>query len=96
MLSPENDALFQRIDDWFIEHLPDPPFYKAGNPDKAITWFKIAATEEMLQRLSPLVAILDKHGIAYDYVKTDNPGRAIYEDAFQVATVPEIDSRTLP
>lgn len=86
VLTAEEDALFRQIDDWFIEHLPQPPFYMLGNPDKAITWFKASATD-MLERLTPLVKILETHNVVYDLVRTDNPGRIIYEDAFQVAVV---------
>ena len=86
VLPAEDDALFQQVEDWFIEHLPQPAFYQDGNPDKAITWFKAEAVD-MLERLGPLRTLLDKHGVRYDIVRTDDPGRIIYEDPWQVAVV---------
>ena len=28
------------IDDWFLENLPEPPFYADGNSIGAVTWFE--------------------------------------------------------
>lgn len=35
-LTPEEAKLFEETDTWYIEALPEPPFYKDGNPQKAI------------------------------------------------------------
>jgi hypothetical protein len=85
-----NDAeidLFRSIDNWFIDNLPEPPFYKDGNPDKAVTWFKRDTTEKMMEELKPLMELLDKNKVEYDIVLTNFPGKIIYEDEYQVATV---------
>ena len=41
----------------------------------------------MLRELVPLLALLAKYDVAYDVVETDEPGRIVYEDEWQVGTV---------
>ena len=38
----EDQALYWKTRQWFVEHLPELPFYGADNdnPDGAVTWFK--------------------------------------------------------
>ncbi|MDX9979174.1 MAG: hypothetical protein RBU25_03905 [Lentisphaeria bacterium] len=87
-LTPEEAALFEEIDTWYTEVLPEPPFYKDGNPRKAIVWFK--DTQEVRQlalRLDPLVGLLDKYGVANQVSRTTTPGTIIYEDQYQVAVI---------
>ncbi|OHD55850.1 MAG: hypothetical protein A2Y33_14560 [Spirochaetes bacterium GWF1_51_8] len=86
-LNPEEIKLFQEIEAWFEEYLPNPPFYNDGNPDKAITYFKNNKTLHMLEKLIPLLKILEKYEVPYDVVYTNFPGRVIYEDDFQVAVI---------
>ncbi|MDR2942965.1 MAG: hypothetical protein LBV17_10280 [Treponema sp.] len=51
-VTEEEKQLFQNIDNWFIENLPNPPFYEEGNPNKYITWFKTKTTNDMIIKLS--------------------------------------------
>jgi dATP pyrophosphohydrolase len=97
-LSAQESALFHEIDGWFDEHLPEPPVYQSppapgGTP---ISWFKAAAAGEMLRRLEPLLAILERHGAPYDIVRTNRPGRIVYEDEFQVAAYLEEETEKKP
>ena len=78
---------YKEIEAWFEEYLPNPPFYDDGNPDKAITYFRNNKTAHMLEKLMPLLGLLDKYEVPYDVVYTNYPGKIIYEDAFQVAVV---------
>jgi hypothetical protein len=71
---------------WFEEHLPNPPFYDDGNPLRTLTWFKVSATH-MIERLSPLREILERHGVVVQAVTTANPGLIVYEDPYQVGAV---------
>lgn len=82
--------LFISIDLWFKEHLPEPPFYKNDNPDRAITYFKVETTLDLLEKMTPLFNILQKYNIAFDIVYTDSIGRILYEDEFQVAVVDQL------
>jgi hypothetical protein len=85
-LTAEEAALFEEIDSWYTSVLPEPPLYAQGNPQKAITWFK--DTEEvrsLVERLSALVELLEKHGVPCRVSRTTTPGTIVYEDAYQVA-----------
>lgn len=86
-LTDKEAATFLDIEDWFREHLPEPPFYEQGNPDKAITWFKRDSTEHMLRKLQPLVDLLEKYEVDHDFVLTNYPGTIIYEDEYQVGVI---------
>ncbi len=87
-LTSDEAKLFEEIDEWYTRRLPEPPFYSAGNPRKAITWFKdTPKVRALTEGLSPLISLLEKHDVAYEISRTANPGEVIYEDEFQVATV---------
>ncbi len=66
--SPEDVKLYNETHQWFLEHLPEPPFYgdDNDNPQGAITWFKTDACGKMLGKITPLVDLLDKYNIPYD------------------------------
>ncbi|MDR0917489.1 MAG: hypothetical protein LBN02_09935 [Oscillospiraceae bacterium] len=81
--------IFNDIERWFNENLPDPPFYADENPGKPITYFKTATTAHMLDELAPILELFDQHGCAYDVVYTNFVGRIVYEDAYQVAVYAE-------
>jgi hypothetical protein len=86
VLSELEQAIYFDIDNvWFQDNLPNPPFYDDVNPGKPITWFKTATTAHMLNKLQPLMEMLDKHNVPYDVVYTDYPGKIVYEDEYQVA-----------
>ena len=55
------------------------------NHEKVITFFKCENTEEMLSKLEPAIALLDKYEKAYDVVYTNFVGTIVYEDNWQVA-----------
>lgn len=86
-LSEEDKKLYLDIREWFIENLPIPPYYEDGNTIKAITWFKKDSSKEMLERLKPLVVLLEKYNVEYDIVYSDDVGVIIYEDDYQVAVI---------
>src|SRR5690606_5081192 len=71
LLTPEEEDLYFDLDDWFREHLPEPPFYADGNTLGAITWFKQATTAAMLTRLTPLRDLLSVHDVRCDLVRSD-------------------------
>jgi hypothetical protein len=81
----DEKQLFQNIEDWFNQHLPNPPFYNEGNPNNYITWFKTETTTHMIEKLFPLMDLLEKYNVKYDIVYTNFIGKIVYEDEFQVA-----------
>ena len=86
LLSDEEKAAYHEIAHiWFEENLPNPPFYDDDKPGKPITWFKTATTGFMIEKLQPLMDMLEKYSKPYDIVFTNFPGRIVYEDEWQVA-----------
>ena len=87
--SPEDVELYNQTHQWFLDNLPQPPFYGEDNDNHqgAITWFKTENCKEMLERIQPLIDLLDKYEIPYDIVYTNHVGKIIYEDDYQVGVV---------
>ena len=56
-----------------------------GFNETVITFFKCGSTEQMLQKLRPVIALLDKYKKPYDIVYTNFVGKIVYEDDCQVA-----------
>jgi hypothetical protein len=96
VLTPEEEELYFDIDDWFREHLPEPPFYADGNTIGAVTWFKRAAMGAMRARLEPLRDLLTVHDVRCDTVGASDPGKLIYEDKYQVGVIPWIRKPVSP
>ena len=96
VLDAEQQALYLDIDDWFLEHLPNPPFYGDGNSIGAVTWFKTPVPPEMESRVEQLRGLLRAHGVEHDVVHSDSPGEIIYEDDFQVGVVPRVRHNPTP
>jgi len=90
-LTPEEERFRRENNDWYDAAYPDPAladpavYDQAVNPD-AEAWFKTSALE-LLGRVSGYLAILDAHGIAWEQVWADHPGKIIYEDAYQVVAL---------
>ncbi len=89
MYSQEDQALYWETWQWFVENLPEPPFYGADNdnPDGAVTWFKTECCDLMLEHIRPLIDLLDRYEVPYDIVLTNHPGKIVYEDDWQIGTV---------
>jgi hypothetical protein len=86
LTSEEETGRYWELREWFEAHLPVPPFHAAGNPDRAVTWFKEAAlTEEMRDRLGFYFDLARKHGIEITTTRSASLGVVFYEDDFQVA-----------
>jgi hypothetical protein len=69
--------------DWFNEYLPCPPFSSSTWPRDAVSWFKDDAGES-IRRMWELAALLQQHGIPVRMLRSANPGKILYEDAFQI------------
>jgi hypothetical protein len=88
LLTEQEEETYFDVDDWFRSELPNPPFYDDGNTIGAVTWFKKSTSAEMIQRLSALRRILDRHHVEHHLVEITDPGDIVYEDDFQVGVVP--------
>lgn len=87
-LTAQQEATYLDIDDWFQQHLPNPDFYADGNMIGAVTWFKAPVPDAMQARVDALCAILSTHDVAFDVVKSIDPGEVVYQDEFQIGVVP--------
>lgn len=89
--SKEDADLYDETHKWFLEHLPEPPFYgdNNDNPQGAVTWFKTEAYEEMREKAEVLTSLLDKYNVPYDIVFSDYVGKILYEDKWQVGVIDE-------
>lgn len=87
--SEEDVRLYNETHKWFLDNLPTPPFYGEDNdnPQGAITWFKTDSSAGMLDHIEPLLGLLEKYGVPYDIVYTNDVGRIIYEDEYQVGVI---------
>lgn len=83
VMNEEDENIFREIDDWFKENLPEPELCKQGK--KVITFFKTETTDEMIEKISPAIQLLDKYNHPYDVVYTNFVGKILYEDEWQVA-----------
>lgn len=88
VLSAVEESQYLDIDDWFNAHLPNPSFYDDGNSVGAVTWFKSPVQLEMSERIDTLISILTAHGVKHDVISADDPGQQIYEDSFQIGSIP--------
>lgn len=85
VMSEEDEKLFVSIDEWFKENLPEPNPCK--NHETVITFFKCESTEEMVRKIKPAIALLDKYNKPYDIVYTNFVGTIVYEDDWQIAVL---------
>lgn len=82
-LTNEEKELFISIDGWFKDNLPEPE--PCTNHERVITFFKCGSTLEMIEKLKPAIALLDRHQKPYDVVYTNFMGTIVYEDNWQIA-----------
>jgi hypothetical protein len=82
LTAPEEEQL-QAVYDWLNSNLPCPPFSSAGWSQEAVAWFKDSATEPVRQ-FRVLAALLEHHDRRVRMLRSNNPGKVLYEDRFQV------------
>ncbi len=96
VLDAAEEATYVDVEDWFIEHLPNPDFYADGNTIGAVTWFRTPVPAPMRARVDLLCGILRAHGVAFDVVRSTNPGDVVYDDAVQIGVIPHTRADPTP
>ena len=92
MLTPEQEHFRQVSNAWYNAAYPDPctvdqDVYDRNHNPRAAAWFKSSATG-LISRVSGYLAILDAHSVAWEEIRTADPGAILYEDDFQVVAIP--------
>ncbi len=87
-MSEEDSARLRETLRWFNRNLPAPRRLRRVH---AVFWFKaeiVRERPELLRKIAELgrLLILSRHRLMW--IKTDRPGKVVYEDAYQVAAVP--------
>jgi hypothetical protein len=97
VLLPQEELLFNEINEWFQKNLKKPiSFSRSAKPHAkkiALSWFKDQAKEH-IDKMRALSIILNSHGITTEMIKTDRPGYITYEDEYQIAAEPFYDTDT--
>ena len=79
------------IRDWFNANLSAPDRFsnaKRKNPaNVSLSWFKSTAIEH-LARMYEMKEIFERYERLVTVIKRENPGYIVYEDEFQVSTIP--------
>ena len=79
------------IRNWFNTNLERPDrFNKHSNKNKqniAISWFK-DTSKIHLKKMYELVSIFENYSLKIEIIKTENPGYKVYEDKYQIVTIP--------
>lgn len=92
LLSEQDRRWWRASNDWYDAAYVEPAsvdpaiFDREANPG-AVCWFKASATH-LLERVDGYLDLLDRHGVAWERVETDAPGRIVHEDDVQVVAVP--------
>ena len=86
-MNEEEIKEYWRNREYFEEVLPVPPYYEAGNPDGAITWFKDTSEGNSIwEQMTFYRQMCLKYGLKLYRSQTDEvQGEIIYEDDFQIA-----------
>ena len=86
------------IRDWFNDNLDAPDRFskaKRKNPaNVSLSWFKSTATEH-LKKMYEMKEIIERYGIFITVIKMENPGYIVYEDKFQVSTIPHKKDKSI-
>ncbi|GAA1412571.1 hypothetical protein AUR04nite_10040 [Glutamicibacter uratoxydans] len=92
LLSEEEHRLWRSMNDWYNAAYPDPTaaFPEVYDDDVnpgAVAWFKSTAVH-LLEKIPPYLQLLDRYGVDCELVTSDDPGKVVYEDEFQIVVVP--------
>ncbi|MGW5691742.1 hypothetical protein ACWEWX_12465 [Streptomyces asiaticus] len=69
----------------------DPAVYHHELHPGAAAWFK-PTSQDRIKRVDGYLKILAAHGIECRMIRSSNPGRIVYEDAYQIVVVPHESS----
>jgi hypothetical protein len=84
-------AQLKELAKWFGANLDAPDRFsrsKSKTPaNVSLSWFKSSATGH-LQKMYELKEVLERYEMVIEVVMRENPGYIVYEDEYQVSTIP--------
>jgi hypothetical protein len=91
-LTAEQEKFRRANNDWYDAAYPepssvDPTVYDHEVNPGAVAWFKETSTT-LIERVPGYLEVLDAHGVACERVVSEDPGRVVYEDEWQIVVVP--------
>lgn len=96
-LSSGESVAHEQVRAWFNQHLETPTSFARSSrshaKNVAIGWFKDTAVEH-ISRMYEMARILEAHDVAVEVIRTDKPGYIVYDDEFQVAAEPFVETPT--
>ncbi len=84
---------FEELNAWFCRELHAPKkcefsqSWPSYDHERAIFWF-VDLAHEHIRQMRQLVVLLRHHGVVTRELRSDDPGRVVYEDDHQVAAIP--------
>jgi hypothetical protein len=87
MLAPDEERFRRENNAWYDAAYPEPAIYGENVHPHAAAWFRSAAFN-LMENIPGYLSILDAHRIAWEEVRTTDPGKIIYADEFQVVAIP--------
>jgi hypothetical protein len=83
---------------WFNKNLDAPnKFSKAKRKNAAkvsLSWYKSTAIEH-LAKMYELKEIIERYGMVVTVIKRKNAGYVVYEDEFQISTIPHKKDKSI-
>lgn len=67
---------------------PQPGIYQELNDKSLTSWFREENAQELLTAIKFYIQILDKYGVPWRKVISNNPGEFVYSDQYQVVVRP--------
>ena len=84
----ESERIFcQNFFDWLNELMPEPPFERKKWSTEAVSWLKNHQTD-LIARFREICFFLEEKDIMTSIVYSSNPGMILYEDDFQIVSIP--------
>lgn len=92
-LTDEQYRFWRAGNDWYDANYPnpthvDPAVYDPRLHPGAVAWFK-ASARHLIERVDGYLELLAAHGVECHRLESPNPGRVLYEDAYQVVVAAE-------
>ena len=91
-LYQEDERTLKELLSWFGDKLPIPTRFSKNRNDyhkntMGISWLK-SDSSDIVSKFWNLKAILDNAGHPVEVLKTNRPGKVVYEDLHQIVAIP--------